>query len=272
MGLPPSPSNGYTTTGRTALVVGHPGHELKLFGWVKANRPRVYVITDGSGRTGIPRLSSTARLLAQIGSPPGEIFGCLSDAGIYRAIIECRIPIFLQLVDALKDSFVLNQIDFVAGDAMEGFNPTHDLCRAITNAAVLIAEHQGSKLISNYEFFLDEQECNCHKFPGQCLHFDLEREALGEKLAAARQYVEMKDDVIRAIAKWGQDNFRIECLRRVAGPLLTGAYPVKRHYELWGEQRVREGEYESVIRYHEHVLPILNALYEYAIKGAAVAA
>ena len=34
----------------TALVIGHPGHELLVHGWLEVARPIVFVFTDGSGR------------------------------------------------------------------------------------------------------------------------------------------------------------------------------------------------------------------------------
>src|SRR5262249_10267711 len=124
---------------RAALVVGHPGHELKVFGWIAQNRPRVYVLTDGSGRHGVSRLRSTARLLNRLGAPADGFFGVLSDQAMYHAVLDQRASLFLELLESLKDSLVANEIDFVAGDAYEGYNPTHDLCRVLINAAVEMA-------------------------------------------------------------------------------------------------------------------------------------
>jgi hypothetical protein len=38
----------------------------------------------------------------------------------------------------------------------------------------------------------------------------------------------------------------------------------KPHYERWGEQRKAEGKYVSVIRYREHIVPIVTAIREHA--------
>src|SRR5215467_15612703 len=86
---------------RPAVVVGHPGHELKVFGWIAEHRPQVHVITDGSGRQGVSRLPSTAKLLAGLSAEPGDIFGSASDAEIYRALLETDIPFFLDLLKRL---------------------------------------------------------------------------------------------------------------------------------------------------------------------------
>jgi hypothetical protein len=44
---------------RALLVVAHPGHELRLFGWLSYARADVLVLTDGSGRSARPRINGT---------------------------------------------------------------------------------------------------------------------------------------------------------------------------------------------------------------------
>jgi hypothetical protein len=252
-----------------ALVVGHPGHELKMFGWITEHRPQVHVITDGSGRQGVSRLPSTTKFLSAIDAEPGEIFGRVSDAGVYCALLETNIQFFLNLLHGLADSFIRREVDFVAGDASEGYNPTHDICRALINAAVELAEKATGRSIPNYEFRLTEWEQNGEDLhDSRCLHLRLEDDILRRKLKAAADYGELKEEVQRAITARGEQYFQIECLRKVSAVIAEdahadepGAKPyVKPYYESFGEKRVAEGEYISVIRYKEHMLPVLNAL------------
>lgn len=253
-----------------ALVVAHPGHELKVFGWLHASAPRVYVLTDGSGG-GTPRLSSTTRLLNQAGAVPDEFFGPISDAEVYRAILEKRIPIFLGIVDELAASFARNGIDFVAGDATEGFNPTHDICRALVNAAVAIAERVNRRIIANYEFCLTEWEQHCREIHDQrCLHLRLEDRLLDSKLASAAEYTELKKEIEQAIALRGEEYFRVECLRKVTDPFPELEALAKPYYELFGEARVAQGKYGAVIRYEQHMLPLLQAVRSHALEITAV--
>jgi len=252
-----------------ALIVGHPGHELKVFGWLATVKPHVYLITDGAGRQGVPRTNSTKLLLNSVGAKPGKIFGVISDAGIYRAILEQNFTFFVDLVDCLAESFLQHEIDSVAGDAAEGFNPTHDLCRTVINAAVLVAERKGGRAISNFEFCLTEWERNCPEqvHDSRCLHFNLDDHLLAQKLSAAEAYIELRNEVRKAIAIRGQEYFRLECLRRVTSAgslLLPDTTPL---YESWGEKRVAEGQYPSVIRFEKHVLPIMEAILKHVTQS-----
>jgi hypothetical protein len=243
-------------------VIGHPGHELKVFGWMSEYAPRVYVITDGSGRSGISRIPSTAPLIAAVGAQPGEIFGFISDARIYQAMLTRDFTFFFRLVDALAESFVNHDIDFVAGDACEGFNPTHDLCRTIINAAVLKAGRITRRCVANLELYLTEWEPNCQQqtHDDQCVHWVLDHRLLAAKLEAADAYAELRDEVRQALALRGEEYFRVECMRPVTAPGAVSWRSGKPLYETWGEQRVTEGGYHSVIRFNNHISPIMNAL------------
>jgi len=268
--MPLSSSGGFVSAnGRLALVAGHPGHELKVFGWMSQHSPRVYLLTDGSGRHGISRTAASRSVIAGIQAQPGEVFGDISDAQIYEAMLHKDLALFFSVVDELANSFVHHQIDLVVGDAAEGFNPTHDLCRLLINASVLIAERTSGRRIANFEFCLTEWEQNCPppKHDHRCHHFVLDDSLLAQKLAAAQAYAELKDEVERALACRGEDFFRVECFKRVVSAALVhpGGKPL---YEQWGEQRVAEGQYTSVIRFKEHILPIAEAVLSYAAKTA----
>jgi hypothetical protein len=181
--------------------------------------------------------------------------------------------VFVTLLDAIARSLVEKKIDCVAGDATEGFNPTHDLCRTLINAAVLMAERATLKPIANYEFRLTEWEQNraeCHD--AECVHLRLDDELLERKVNAAQNYAELRDEVEQAITCKGKEYFRLECLRKTT---ITVPYALsfeKPYYETWGEQRVAEGKYNSVVRYGEHVLPIMHTLRVHAEMGLRIAA
>jgi hypothetical protein len=233
-------------------------------------KPRVYVITDGSGRSGIPRTSSTSALLKRLGIRHGETFGAMSDAETYGAILEQNPSRFLKLVDDLAFSFVKHQINCVAGDAAEGFNPTHDICRAIINASVLLAQRAAGAEIANFEFLLTEWEQPSPQplHDEHCLHWTLDDRLLSEKIAAAARYAELKDEVRRAVGQHGEGYFRRECLRKVINPAPRYDTSKKPFYETWGERQVGRGEYQSVIRLKDHIVPLVDAIFYHATHAS----
>src|SRR5262245_7457120 len=137
------------------LVVGHPGHELRVYGWLMTARPIVQVLTDGSGSEGHSRIDSTTTVLDGAAATRGSIYGRMSDREIYRAILARDHARFLALADELAEELVRHDIGVVAGDAIEGFNPSHDVCRYVINAAVRIASQRKGRTIACYAFPLD---------------------------------------------------------------------------------------------------------------------
>jgi hypothetical protein len=257
---------------RPAVFVGHPGHELKVLGWLAEKRPRLHILTDGSGAKGHSRLPSTSQLLDRLGAQRGEVFGLLSDGDIYHAILERKIALFSSIVDRLAQSLAEHGTDFVAADAAEGFNPTHDICRQIANAAIYRAQILTGRSIDNYEFLLMEWDLNrlIHHQPvkhdRQCWHLRLRDGLLRRKLDAARGYSELRGEVEQAIALKGEEYFRVECLRKVTCPFLEFQRGYRPYYEKLGQERVASGTYRSAIRYESHMLPILRGIRDHAIQ------
>jgi len=180
--------------------------------------------------------------------------------------LEQRISFFLNILDAFTESFVSHSIDFVAGDLSEGFNPTHDLCRELIDAAVALAQRTRKVSIANYGFSLTEGESSYKpSHDRDCMHLSLDHDLLGRKLQAARSYAELHGEVQSAIQHYGEEYFGVECLKKIN---LTAPPPWaesgKPHYERCGEERKAEGKYASVIRYREHIVPIVTAIREHA--------
>jgi hypothetical protein len=247
-----------TPFGRSALIVAHPGHELRIHGWLEQARPRVFVLTDGSGSTRESRLESTRRVLRAAGASEGSIFGRFTDRQLYEAVRRPAFDVFTDLVDELAASLVAHQIELVVSDAREEYNSAHDLCRALVDSAVRLAEHVVGRAFDSRDFLLvgrpDERSGN------QSIRLTLDDAALGRKLDAARDYPEMAAEVEAALERFGPEAFRVECLRPVAeGGSRRDANRIP-FYEQYGEQQVAAGLYAEVIRARDHMDPLFGAL------------
>ncbi|HEX6904081.1 MAG TPA: hypothetical protein VF789_30505 [Thermoanaerobaculia bacterium] len=254
--------------GRAALVVAHPGHELRVHHWMERERPLVFVLTDGSGSVHSSRLASTTTVLERAGARPGSIYGRLSDRDLYRALLDRDNHLFESLVCELVRELDAHGIDTVAGDAVEGFNPGHDTCRLLLNAAVERLAALRGWAPANFEFVLDAAP-DASAAPDS-LRLTLDDAALARKLAAAHAYPEMAQEVERAVSRYGTAAFRVEHLRPVTyGLAIAGRSSSPPYYEVYGEQRVAAGVYQEVIRLREHLEPLAAALAEGGLRESA---
>jgi hypothetical protein len=254
-----------TPTGgsRPVLVVGHPGHELRVYGWLMAARPVVHVLTDGSGGGTRSRVDSTSGLLDQAGASRGSIYGRMTDREIYAAILAGDHARFIALAEELAETLLRDNVEMVAGDAVEGFNPSHDVCRYVINAAVRLASALSGRTIACYAFPLESAPAaSPDGRQGVALQVHLDDGTLRLKLEAARDYDELRSEVERTLTRFGVEPFRTEYLWPVD---LTNPYgwdPDRiPFYESYGAQRVASGAYERVVTFREHVRPLADALW-----------
>jgi hypothetical protein len=245
---------------RSALLVAHPGHELLLHGWLHAELPRVFVLTDGSGRDGVSRLDATTRLLQGAAVPSGGIYGRHRDTEIYDALLERNTGVFVGLAQELAKSFTSDAIDRVVGDAAEGWNPIHDAFRLVVNAAAVLASRDRVRPIEVFEFPLFGAPGPGPQ-PEGALHVSLSPRQQEAKREAALHYVELDREVRWILERYGETGYTTEWLRPSAA--VTGGYrpaedpPV---YEKYGEFLARSGQLAHAIRYREHLLPVAAAL------------
>lgn len=270
---------------QTALVIGHPGHELRVFGWIEATRPSVFVLTDGSGSSGLPRTHSTDSLLKSLGATRGSIYARFTDVFLYHSIMDHDFRVFTELADELANEMTRNSVQLVAGDAAEGYNPVHDACRMLIDTAVSMVQ-KTSQPIENLEFTLVGPPDECPVEIRSAAHWlRLPDEVLERKLSAARQYPELATEVEAALTDYSRptslmspdlvaqsgmfrdsadgESFRLECLRP-AGSKLRNKIEERPFYEIYGEQKVAAGHFKRVLRYREHMVPLTEALRDHA--------
>jgi hypothetical protein len=246
-------------SGNAAVVVAHPGHELVIHHYLERSRPLYFCLTDGSGGNGQSRLESTSRLLQGVGALPGSIYGRFSDKEVYRILLDGRVDVFVDLLNELAGSLIDAGIQCVAGDAMEGFNPAHDLCRALIDSAVALVRMRTGRVLQNYEFAVHGDPVATSE--EALVRLELDESALGRKIDAAMAYRAVRGEVQDALDRFGRGAFAVECLRSSSASAMLEQFEITPPaYESIGESRVSEGRYREVVRYREHVLPVISAL------------
>jgi hypothetical protein len=225
--------------------------------------PIVGVLTDGSGYGAQSRLELSHAECRRAAARISNWFGVATDTEIYQAILERDVPFFVGLSDALATLLVDEAIDCVAGDATEGYNPTHDVCRLIIDRAVRLA--RGARTLTNFAFPLINTSRHGNA-PADAVHVDLSPAELALKVEACRDYAAAAGGTLLAeVAAMLREEDKSTLSREYLTPVVAGlavTYPAdyQPFYERYGEQQVAAGRYKVVIRYGEHLLPIARGL------------
>jgi hypothetical protein len=146
------------------------------------------------------------------------------------------------------------------------------LWRGVIDCAVQIASRRRGQPIRNLAFTLDadprEMLPELSKLHSQNV---LGIEAWNRKIRAAESYRELKLEVEHAFARWGKSAFRVETIFDQPRSVNNIDWIQKPPYELHGEQQVEAGVYHHVLRYRDHVRPILDALRAHGDCGVRAA-
>lgn len=245
----------------TLLIVAHPGHEILVWSWLERVRPRVMIFTDGSGASGQSRIESTRRLLINGGAMPGTMFGDFADQTIYQATLLQQNDFFERMVYRVAQEIIEYEIRTVVGDSAEGMIMAHDLLREVRRAAVRIAESELGWSIEQFDYPLDSHPTACPAgFVEQQVRIKLSDQSLQRKLAVARSYPEIRTFVDAAIKAYGEHAFAVETMFPTSDRSLLPEVGQTLRYELHGEEMVRQAKYRQVIRYDQHVRPIISRL------------
>lgn len=242
-------------------MIAHPGHELRLYGWLKQTSAQVVFLTDGSGSTGISRIDLSADLIsdldAQIAIP-----GKFPEPELYELLLRGDAAPFVQLADELAALIRDEDIDTLVCDASEGYHPAHDLCLPLARAAARTAAKRNIRL---YEYRVVGDP---RPEADDAIALELDASTLRAKIERSRRYAAASGSVLSQEVEYmfdtfGEDAFRHEVFRP-AGSETAQLQEGLRYYEVRGEERVRSGRYDKVLRYRQHFAPVEAALAEHA--------
>lgn len=234
---------------KTLLIAAHPGHELRIFHWLELSRPIVSILTDGSGGDKTSRLHYSEATLSAAGALPGPVFGRLPDQSWYRSILATDPIPFIETVETIAAS-ATGEACTIVSDAVDGYNPVHDLASAVGRAVARRLEASG----------IETRRMVSPAVPGVrgeiALQLDLDEAATRRKLAAAQNYLPLAEEATRILAEDPRSLGR-EVLLEDAFDWPADFQP---HWEQIGRERVRSGRYPTSITYSDHVRPIALAL------------
>lgn len=234
------------------LIVAHPGHELRLFHWMERTRPTVFVLTDGSGGGAEPRTLYSRRVLEAVGARCGRLFGAAPDREWYDVILCGDVTPFQDVVDAAVNAALSQGAQLIVTDAVDGYNPMHDLCAAIGAAVVAQLRHRApmtEHLVSRAVAGRGEDVVQ---------ELELDSDSMKRKQANVEAYRPLAEEVRRVL----EEEPGALDLERLARPTFAWPEVWRPQWEEIGRERVALSRYRQPIEYVKHVLPLARTLLE----------
>ena len=249
-------------TQRCALVVAHPGHEVRTFGWYERARPTLFVLTAGTRAGAEERIWFSRRIADKLGAPVGELFGSFHDRAIYEAVLGRRSALFAEWVGALANALAALEPELVVSDGWQMYNLSHDLVHVMARVAVAQAARRLGRAIQLLEYDTVPRQLGAELPVGaEVLRVELDDAALARKHAVAVDYPDLRSELAEVLSLEGLDAQRTEIYR---APLdlesLLLSPRATPPYERFGAERVAAGVYRECIRWSTHVRPIAQAL------------
>jgi hypothetical protein len=242
---------------KSALIIAHPGHEILLYHWLECARPRVFMLTDGSGGEAKPRVGHSQHLIEQAGATCGRVFGAHPDRTWYRAILEGDHWPFLDALNRVEEECVAAGLRKLVCDPVELFNPLHDLANAFAHALAGRLRGRCGEPVEVRTYPIEDSPRFEARASSPLL---LNADAMERKRRAMAAYAPLAHEQPRYAHLLAKDH---ELIARDAPafpwPAMLSETP---YYESFGRARLSEGRYDSLITYADHVRPIALGLLE----------
>lgn len=117
---------------RTLVVFSHPNHELSVFGTLMRIKPKIVFLTDGGGQN---RIDETTAGLKRLGIYEKAVFLNHTEASFYNGLIRKSSSFFRAVAEEVRQVVADECPDQILCDAVEFYNPVHDLSLSITARA-----------------------------------------------------------------------------------------------------------------------------------------
>lgn len=249
---------------RRLVVLGHPGHELAMFGVLQRHQPdAVLVISDGGSSD---RTEQSRRGFASIDRLACVRYLGYPEPAFYRALLDADAAFLRAVVADLRGAFEAHRPTQIFCDAIEFYNPIHDITLALVRAALGESRAVVYELPLVYEVSGAEDLYRVQRAPDQLAHrrvvFDLSAREIERKAVA-------RDTIYRSLHEQaGPDLLKIPYAGLAREELFVsedrvsrpGAYGRALRYERRARLLHAEGRIARMIVYADHIVPMLDAL------------
>ncbi len=245
-------------------VWGHPGHELALFGVLQRHPPdTIIVITDGGAQQ---RLEESQQGFRSIGLLDRVQYLGFPEHAFYAALLGADATFFRGVAAALRRALMPARPSVVFCDAVEFYNPVHDVTLPLVRAALGGAPVRVYEVPLVYEMTGEIERYRVQRIPESLSHrrvvFDLGPAEVDRKRRARDQiYRSLHEQAGPELLSVPDADLAREELAVAADPTpAPGTHGRALRYERRARLLHAEGRVARMITYRDHFVPMLQAL------------
>lgn len=157
--------------GNYALCIAHPGHELRLHGFLERTLPWLFILADEGTPSRMDRMQHYLGFIFKntgIIEKKRDAFYIIErknktlsidqqstyvkDAEMQNELLMGNTSWFEFYINRMANTFIKDDIDHVVVDASEEMDPVHEINRVMTEIAIKLVKKKKGKQIDLYEF------------------------------------------------------------------------------------------------------------------------
>lgn len=247
---------------RSALVIAHPAHELRVHAWMQRQKPACYILTTGS-RSGsdMQRWQASAETIAAAGATLVATWGRVNDARLYAELVAGERASWVKRTLQLAADFVRRDTTLIVTDSWQYYNVAHDLTHVMARCAAELAARELGRPVAVLDYPVTSDLVTPLAPRGAVvLTNTLSADAYLAKREAVRSMPDVASEVAEILASDGQSALQTEQFRLPPALAKICAAPsFTPYYETFGKRRVAAGIYPDVVRW-PHVACVVDAI------------
>lgn len=251
-----------TSAARWLFIFSHPNHEIAVFGHVQRLRPHVLYLTDGGGSQ---RVAESRLGLERLGLGDQATFLDHPERSLYDALLARDVAFWRRLASQVAEVIDRVQPDCVAADAVEFYNPVHDMTLPVAEAAVAMSGARPA--LYEVPLIFEKRDAAATSYAVQTAieaggaAIELTPDEWAQKIGSWREiYGELRAQLGAVVDALDERSLAREVLHPARPALRQPAREERLRYEERGRLLQARGEVADVITHRGHMEPVVQAL------------
>jgi hypothetical protein len=246
----------------TVAVFSHPNHEVAVYGLLQRLRPRLIFLTDGGGEE---RVRQTKVGLERLGLSDRALFVNHTEQSFYEAILGRDHKFFASIATLLESLMKSMSPDQILCDAVEFYNPVHDITLPLVMAAVGIGGPVFEVPLVYQKNTEEGEEYAMQRAPVEWIKEQTLIPLSEEELAVKMQvfdgnYEILKDVVLNGLRCAPRETSECEAVIRSRNPSREPEPSVALRYEWRAQKLFAEGKVNRIITRDGNYVPLVKSL------------